>query len=380
MKYTQFKVLVLNEASDSDNAYYKSISFQEMVEIYKKHCSGNKVDLYRGTKSDHRTYNIIEGQKGKRRSENTSNHYTEILDELIQDMNKEYPLRSASIIATTRENYAKKYGDVYSVIPYDDTWIGIVPSEDIWDLELDGYKELIGIQNMNELFIKVGIHSSSISDIAEDIESLDSADFEKYFGKIFKSGESIEKQIREMYSPKALGLKFEQSKDYKGSTGEVWIGGKCLLIKSDQYEQLVGILDKIDDDHVILFKKEEYYNVDMWANEYVDYADDEYEPELIDISKLKIIELGFHMKDKVDIEDDGDFYNEFDKHVKPSMKDEYAEFKQTMIDECNKLLDYAYEFIQMSEFADIVEYLDCDGFKLMNDKYNKDYEYFIFHG
>lgn len=375
MKFNDFKVLVLNEASDNDAAYYEDITFAQMIEIYKKHCTGNQVDIYRGTKSSHRTYNIIEGQKGGRRSQNTSNHYTRIFDQLISEKNKAYPLRSASIIASTDRNYAKRYGTVYNVIPYDDTWIGIVPSEDIWDLRVNmsvGSKSLV---SMNETFSKAGISSGDIDDIAEEIESMSEDDFKKYFGGNFKSQENVGQQIREMYDLDKLGLKFVQSKDYKGSQGEVWIGGKCLLIEAEQYEKLDGILNKLDADHVILFKKDEHYNIDKYAYEYVEYADDDYEPELINLKEKKIVEISGYLVDKVSAED---FFKLFAKYVKPSEKADFEELRDSKLEDIDET-DEIIEYLKYADFDEFVEYLDIDGFKIHNNKYHKDYEYFIFY-
>lgn len=375
MKYNTYKILVLNEAADNDAAYYEDITFAKMVEIYKKHCMANKADIYRGTKSKHRTYNIIEGQKGKRKSQNTSNHYTLIFDELIAEKNKDYPLRSASIIASTDRNYAKKYGTVYNVIPYDDTWIGVVPSEDIWDLRVKLALGSKSLSSMNDNFSKAGIPSGSIGDIAEEIESMSEDEFKDHFGGNLKSQENVEQQIREMYDLDKLGFKFIQSKDYKGSEGEVWIGGKCLLIESEQYEKLDYILHNLDEDHVILFKKDEHSNVDKYAYEYVEYADDDYEPELINLKEKKIIEIGGTLADKISAED---FFKLFAKHVKSSGKADFEELLDSKLEDIEET-DTIIEYLKYADFDEFVEYLDIDGFKIHNDKYNKDYEYFIFN-
>lgn len=376
MKFKDYKFMI-NEASATDSAYYERIDFDEMVSLYKKHCTNDNIELYRGTKSDHGTYNIIEGQKGGRRSENTSNHYTVFLDELIAEENKSYPLRSKSIIATTQKSYAKKFGNLYNVIPFDDTWIGIVPSQDIWDIEVElNNGKYLGIQQLNEVFMKAGVDAIDISDAAYQIENeIDDEDYDKHLSKVFGERKDIEKKIREIYSLSKLGLKFVQAKDYKGSEGEVWIGGKCLIIEYEQYDKLIDVLNSKDDGSKILFKKDEHYNVDMFADEYVEYADDEYEPTRIDLSKLKIIDLGYTLGDKISTDD---FFKLFDKHVKQSEKEYYAEIRADRLENMDDP-DRVIEYIKYSDFEDFVDCLDIDGFKAHNDKYNKDYEYFIFN-
>jgi len=85
--------------------------------------------LKRGT--DHsKNYFMGNSLKGEmRRSANTTNYYTLMIDN--SKYWKDYPKRSKSFIcATYKPNY--NYND-YVVIPYDNTKMGVCPSQDMWD-------------------------------------------------------------------------------------------------------------------------------------------------------------------------------------------------------------------------------------------------------
>lgn len=383
MKYNDYKFMI-NEASATDSAYYKRIDFDEMVSLYKKHCTNNHIEIYRGTKSDHGKYNIIEGQKGGRKSENTSNHYTVFLDELIAEENKSYPLRSKSIIATTQISYAKKYGAVYNVIPFDDTWIGIVPSQDIWDIEVKlNNGKYLGIQQLNEVFMKAGVDDTDIYDVANQIENeIDDETYDKHLSKVFGERKDIEKKIREIYSLSKLGLKFVQAKDYKGSNGELWIGGKCLIIESETYDNIIHIINKAGSTDKFLYKLDSH-SYDSWCDYYTLDGDDGQGDEIVtfDVDKYKLVEL--RMNKKVYIEDDEDdkfpkFFSYLDKHVTKGKESDYEDAKQLMVDESYKLADYIYSYLQMSEMDEVMACLDIDGFKVKEYDHSTEYDYLIY--
>jgi hypothetical protein len=85
--------------------------------------------IYRGMKA---TSNIImfDGTKLNRKSANTENFYTLLLDILPEW--KHWPSRSKSLICATSEEISSDFGDIYYVIPLENQMVGICPDDDIW--------------------------------------------------------------------------------------------------------------------------------------------------------------------------------------------------------------------------------------------------------
>ena len=81
---------------------------------------------------------IADPSKTERKSANTTNYYTVILDN-IPSM-AEYPKRSKSFICTTSHLKARDFArqsTPYIIIPFDNVDIGVVNSGDLWDMSLD---------------------------------------------------------------------------------------------------------------------------------------------------------------------------------------------------------------------------------------------------
>lgn len=69
--------------------------------------------------------------KGYRKSANTYNYYTLLLDHM--QTWQAYPARSASVIASLSLTYAQGYGTTFLCIPEGDPVVGVCAAEDFWD-------------------------------------------------------------------------------------------------------------------------------------------------------------------------------------------------------------------------------------------------------
>jgi len=102
----------------------------------KDHCStayNSPFKIYRGMPKN--SYSgLLFGNSSKitRKSANTGNYYTELMDNFLPAWN-DYPSRSKSFICSTANFTAAEYGDLYQVYPIGDPIIGICPQRDIWD-------------------------------------------------------------------------------------------------------------------------------------------------------------------------------------------------------------------------------------------------------
>ncbi len=127
MRYEQF---LLQEGRSNP------ISQEKAFETIKTKCDQawqayqNRKQMFRGI-SQGMEYLFIDPKSGKpRKSANTSNYYTLLIDN--SPLWKKYPKRSESIICTNSYMYASNYGDVYEIFPYDNSKIGISPERDFW--------------------------------------------------------------------------------------------------------------------------------------------------------------------------------------------------------------------------------------------------------
>jgi len=71
----------------------------------------------------------------ERKSQNTSNHYTVLLDNLPSWRN--FPKRSRSLICATKKYIASGFGDVFLVLPFDGAKIAVCPTTDIWAIKFE---------------------------------------------------------------------------------------------------------------------------------------------------------------------------------------------------------------------------------------------------
>ena len=98
----------------------------------KKLLSQTRPVIYRGIGGFNGKYGIVDpSTSDERRSANTSNHTTLLMDNLPKW--KKYPKRSQSLICSTDHLNASSYGELYYVYPTDKCDIGIVPTTDVWD-------------------------------------------------------------------------------------------------------------------------------------------------------------------------------------------------------------------------------------------------------
>jgi len=78
------------------------------------------------------SYTILNPKIEKRKSRNTANFYTLMMENLSQW--RKFPKRSNSLICTTDYYKARMYGTAYRVIPIDlNAKFGVCPEEDIWE-------------------------------------------------------------------------------------------------------------------------------------------------------------------------------------------------------------------------------------------------------
>ena len=263
------------------------INKEEMIDILKKNCKEfledfietKKPKIFRGLQQSE-DYKLIKPSESIRTSKNTSNHYTLIVDNSIRW--SEYPKRSKSLICTTEYNIAKNFGEVYIVIPFDNTKIGVCPESDFWGSFKKGFPE-IGCQLRDFTYDlrSNNVRADSYENLLLDLSKLEvrlKENIEEFgyfkstfdpnhitntsgFFKNFNVNLSLYDQIDDAFDPNKNGF---QLTNYSGLNNlkeniqhsykthreenlgfEIWSDSNCLLVKERLFKNLMkAILNK----------------------------------------------------------------------------------------------------------------------------------------
>lgn len=234
--------------------------------------------LYRGIR-DARSfdYGIIDPKKFTRTSLVGNNYGTLIVDN--SPIWREFPSRSKGIICTTNKNYARSYGLLYVVIPYDGTLMGICPDSDIWNSFTNTLDDLFGMVNVSvAMFYRIidligntlgiNIDETSWQIMKSDMEkvgnillsdttyeqSLDNNIVKEGLGKEliyqFKKSkyDSFYKFIEAQLDPKKNGFRTDVWPLAIPDNREVWFSAKSLYIRNALFD---GILEKYKNEYEI---------------------------------------------------------------------------------------------------------------------------------
>jgi len=126
--FNQFKTDI---TEDEIYEYLKIYSKKELEECQVfKGIDFDPISSY--PKTLYPSYTILNPKIEKRKSRNTANFYTLMMENLSQW--RKFPKRSNSLICTTDYYKARMYGTAYRVIPIDlNAKFGVCPEEDIWE-------------------------------------------------------------------------------------------------------------------------------------------------------------------------------------------------------------------------------------------------------
>ena len=248
MRFSEF----IKEASVGKRLKITELEINKAIDMLNTHCKDalwmlrSNEPIWRGddTMEPKSGFSIVDPTETKRKSQNTTNFYTVILDN-IPSM-QEYPKRSRSLIASTdfskSSSYSRKRKPL-AVIPFDGVKIGVVNERDMWNVEVSLFDETKGIADWNCYL------SSLLKGYSEW------AAFKAY-QKCLDDGDKLETRRFDAFRKttgiqKADPKKFldELNKGYGGAGfsscttktlpreehTEVWIGGKCMIIGYDMW-------------------------------------------------------------------------------------------------------------------------------------------------
>lgn len=238
----------------------KELEIGKVADYLRKNCSqflSNNLDtpLYRGTWSEYESGAVkIDTASGTRRSENTWNYYTLLMDN--SPYFAEWPKRSKSLICSTNHRTASDYGYVMALIPEDGAKIGIVPAEDIWhvsfdftDIFNDGYeKHKMDYEKLPYVMKQLGFPDTSYDQL---VKHTTKPSFKEAFKEKFPdskiSPEEFIPYLLEKMAPENLGMHMRTTENFRAAgfgRNECWVEGKCVLIEYERYEQIKAALKK----------------------------------------------------------------------------------------------------------------------------------------
>jgi hypothetical protein len=239
------------------------IDLQEAIEVIKKNCSDSlwmfesKTPIWKGEKQQDSILGkdgvaIIDTTKSERKSQNTSNWYTLIIDNNPEYKN--YPKRSQSLICTNKIGTARRYGPPMAVIPFNDAKIGIVNDPDIWRKSITMGDEEMSLVQANGYFSMLKKFGLSDTDWQSFIDFDKKLKTDKKFREEVKNSVSVEgnpledllddfvNKVRKMYGDLGFELltpkQYEKRPTAKHEIEERWIGGKVLCLNENIFNTL----------------------------------------------------------------------------------------------------------------------------------------------
>ena len=227
---------------------YFDADLNSSIKWIKKNSIVDKNNLiYRGLGNAGAEAIYARPSKHKRKSANTQNYYTTILDNIPSW--KEYPKRSKSLICSTSYKRATSYSDFnspYVVFPQVGAKFGICSEYDFWD----SFQNLIygDIANFNYYIMnhtEIGIYENAENDFKLLCKLLNQPENKYCFDELrsfFKLKNTATKAagfFNDVFNPKLNGFKLETYPFKTTENVEVWTDSDAVLLSYDIYKELM---------------------------------------------------------------------------------------------------------------------------------------------
>ena len=260
----------LQETAVDKKPEYISLDVDKAITLLNAHCKNalwmllEDRPIYRGDpdSAPHNSlkkhgFAAVDTTATERKSQNTSNWYTQILDN--HPHRQHFPKRSRSFIASCDKHRAHDYagwgenGEVLRLIPADDAKIGLVNREDMWDTRISLFGKSNDIESFNRKFGLLLNDSVSWAASWEKIQQFDKLLKNKdetaisHFQNVFYLSAEEAKRYSTEFLENILVAYSEKSTKHSSVTtstmphdysGEVWVGGKVIIIEDQMWKQL----------------------------------------------------------------------------------------------------------------------------------------------
>ncbi len=255
----------------TENSRAKALEDEDAYALVKKHCKKaynaylKGWAIYRGIKYPINYHMFIDPSKSTRKSANTSNYYTLLVDN--NPLWKDYPKRSQSIICTNSQRKTLGFGEMFVVLPYDGSRMGVAPEHDFWfsfektlgfgnslnyfNMKLDALGDSLGV-NISKYAKNWSSFKKGIKEIESMIEK-DGASLGMLSKTIppFKMTQNKDDLLENIFSlldPKKNGFKVTTNptqlpKEAQGLGQEIWTDGKSILIDMFSWQNLQNFME-----------------------------------------------------------------------------------------------------------------------------------------
>lgn len=253
----RFKRFLESEENKIPKGYRHEIPLEDALKLLKSHC-GDALKLarplYRGMSDpsdDEEGVYMVHAQGSVRKSANTTNHYTVIMDHFLPHLG--YPKRSEAIIFTNAHNTARAFGSVFAIFPYDGVKIGVCAYGDLWDtpyFRIGNSSDKYLIHQWNGVLTRMGLPSGSYLELVDAIKEKmreSGTPHADQLIQMFGTPGNVESALEEAYSPDTLQLNLATTKnidDFADRERELWTGGKCIAIKLTLWNKIQDRLEK----------------------------------------------------------------------------------------------------------------------------------------
>lgn len=235
------------------------ISVEKAIGLLNKYCKDalwmleRNAPIWRGQSAPSSDFAVVDPKKSERRSENTANFYTELLDYNPYNTKIGLPKRRFSIICSTSSSTAADFsptGDPLAVIPFDAVKIGCTGHSDLWSTRIQIFDMSLLIEDWNGVFSQFMDHDTieEFMSVSKRLAAGDAKLLNKVKDAFELDGDGFDEELTtdflgylfKCYSPEQTKFKVATSATIQtGGDQEVWVGGKCMLIKHEVWEQMV---------------------------------------------------------------------------------------------------------------------------------------------
>jgi hypothetical protein len=231
----------------------KVLEINRAVELLNQHCRESLVliknPIWRGMIDHSAQILTIDPSTGIRRSQNTYNYYTEIMDH--SPYMKGWPKRSASFVCSSSYSYASSYAydikrGTFALFPYDGVKIAVCPERDIWEtnIVIPEFKLKFVNKNRNLSNFNYWIRRYVPDD---SWQALSQAHLRPEVIKLCRENGVDPKQflpiLMKAFSPEKTGFKLLTPAQFVAEAPknrECWIGGPMVAINNPLYERFLN--------------------------------------------------------------------------------------------------------------------------------------------
>ena len=218
------------------------------VALFKGNCSESLAlinsPIWRGMTNHTQNFLVIDPSTGVRQSENTTNHYTEIIDNSPYMVG--WPKRSKSLICSSDPSTADSYGHLYAIFPFNGVKIAVCPGSDMWhtpiDLE-DRFPDYTGwgqLSSLNSYLERKLMLPGSYQQMVDKVTNDEHWRVEVLSQHTNMPPEELLPYLQKKLSPEVAGFRLMGIREFAAANTftECWISGPVLAVAEDYLDPL----------------------------------------------------------------------------------------------------------------------------------------------